>query len=56
MKKRGVRGREVRTTSGGKTIKMASQKNNERERVDDIYRANVIFTKINFQYLSPKVS
>ena len=41
MKKRGVRGREVRTTSGGKTVKMASQKNNERELM--IYTEQMLY-------------
>ena len=41
MKKRGVRGREVRTTSGGKTIKMALQKNNERELM--IYTEQMLY-------------
>ena len=54
MKKRGVSGREVTISFPGKITKMASQRKNER--FNDIYRANTIFTKINFQYPSPKGS
>ena len=50
MKRRGV-GREV-TISFCRKIRDLTK----WERFDDIYRANAIFTKINFQYPSPKGS
>ena len=49
MKRRGVGDKEVTIGFRGKIIKMASQQKNERDLT--IY---TIFTKINFQYPSPK--
>ena len=54
MKRRGISSREVVISFRREIIKMASQRKNER--FDDICRANTIFTKINFQYPSPKGS
>ena len=54
MKRRGVSSRELTIIFCWKMIKMASQR--KKERFDDIYRANTIFTKINFQDPSPKGS
>ena len=56
MKKRGVDSREVTISFHRKITKMASQRKNERDLTIYIYRANAIFTEINFQYLSPKGS
>ena len=51
MKRGSVGGGEVTISVLGKVIKMASQRENERELT--IYnRANAIFTKINFQFSS----
>ena len=49
MKRRGVSSREVTIRLRGEIIKMASQQKNERHLT--IY---TLFTKINFQYSSPK--
>ena len=49
MKRRGISSREVTIRFCGKIIRMASQPKNERDLT--IY---TIFTKINFQYPSPK--
>ena len=54
MKRTGISGREVTISFCRKSIKIASQR--KKERSDDIFRADTIFTKINSQYPSPKGS